>query len=219
MIFDHIGIVVRDPEAGRKMLSAAFMIDEWTELFEDPVNDVLVQFGRDPSGICYETVAPLSARSPVRRALADGVNIVNHTAYLVGDLAAERARLRLAGFLPVADARPAIAYGNAPIQFFMSRTRMLFELIEAPAHRHEYRRTKKAGGNEPFPPRLFRRRPNDDGGSGGAGTAPPALPQNQRRPARGARRSATIKPASASATENSDRRAALASPPGLCSAL
>ena len=138
MKFDHIGIVVRDPASGRKMLSAAFMIEQWTELFEDPVNDVFVQFGLDASGICYETVAPLSAQSPVRRALADGVNIVNHTAYLVADLAQEAARLRRAGFLPVAESRPAIAYGNAHIQFFMSRTRLLFELIEAPAHRHQF---------------------------------------------------------------------------------
>ena len=140
MTFDHIGIVVPDPDSGRRMLSAAFLIDEWTELFEDPVNDVFVQFGRGASGICYETVAPLSTQSPVRRALTDGVNIVNHTAYLVSDLAAEASRLRRAGFLPVAEARPAIAYGNARIQFFMSRTRMLFELIEAPGHRHQFRK-------------------------------------------------------------------------------
>ncbi len=138
MKFDHIGIVVRDPDSGRKMLSAAFMIERWTELFEDPVNDVFVQFGLDASGICYETVAPLSAQSPVRRALADGVNIVNHTAYLVADLAQEAARLRRAGFLPVSEPKPAIAYGNAHIQFFMSRTRLLFELIEAPDHRHRF---------------------------------------------------------------------------------
>ena len=138
MQFDHIGIVVRDPEAGRKMLADAFMIERWTEVFEDPVNDVFVQFGLDASGICYETVAPLSAHSPVRRALADGVNIVNHTAYLVADLAGQAARLRRAGFLPVAEPRPAIAYGDAHIQFFMSRTRLLFELIEAPAHRHQF---------------------------------------------------------------------------------
>lgn len=138
MEFDHIGIVVLDPASGQRMLGAAFRIARWTRVFEDPVNDVFVQFGLDPSGMCYETVAPRSPASPVRRALAEGVNIVNHTAYRVADLAAEAARLRRAGFLPVAEARPAIAYGNRPIQFFISRTRLLFELIEAPGHRHAY---------------------------------------------------------------------------------
>jgi methylmalonyl-CoA/ethylmalonyl-CoA epimerase len=136
--FDHIGIVVQDPGLGRATLAAAFGIVRWTRLFEDPVNDVFVQFGLDPSGICYETVAPLSAQSPVCRALADGVNIVNHTAYLVADLAAERHRLRQAGFVPTAAPKPAVAYGGKPIQFFISRGRLLFELIEAPDHHHDF---------------------------------------------------------------------------------
>ena len=138
MTFDHIGIVVTDSEAGQRMLAAAFGITRWTQVFEDQVNDVLVQFGLDASDICYETVAPLSAASPVRRALADGVNIVNHTAYLVDDLAAERTRLRKAGFVPTAAPKPAVAYGGRPIQFFISRTRLLFELIEAPGHQHRF---------------------------------------------------------------------------------
>ncbi len=138
MRFDHIGIVVPDPESGRRMLAGAFGISRWTRVFEDPINDVLVQFGLDASEICYETVAPLSTASPVRRALADGVNIVNHTAYLVDDLAAERTRLRKAGFVPTAAPKPAVAYGGRPIQFFISRTRLLFELIEAPGHVHHF---------------------------------------------------------------------------------
>jgi len=136
--FDHIGIVVTDPASGRATLSAAFGIERWTVEFVDPVNDVIVQFGLDPSGICYETVAPLSPNSPVRRALADGVNIVNHTAYLVENLEQEAIRLRKLGFVPTAPAKPAIAYGGKPIRFFISRQRLLFELIEAPEHRHEY---------------------------------------------------------------------------------
>jgi methylmalonyl-CoA/ethylmalonyl-CoA epimerase len=138
MIIDHVGVVVADPTQGREMLSLAFGIAQWTSVFEDPINDVFVQFGLDPAGMCYETVAPRSAASPVRRALADGVNIVNHTAYLVKDLAAERLRLRAAGFVPTSAPKPAVAYGGAPIQFFISRSRLLFELIEAPAHRHVY---------------------------------------------------------------------------------
>lgn len=138
MKFDHIGIVVADPRSGQRLLSDAFRIVRWTRLWEDPVNDVFVQFGLDLSGICYETVAPRSEESPVRRALADGVNIVNHTAYLVADLAAEAKRLRQAGFVPTSAPKPAIAYGGRPIQFFISRSRLLFELIEAPDHRHDF---------------------------------------------------------------------------------
>ncbi len=138
MIFDHIGIVVAELSAGRPVLCAALGVCAWTREFADPVNDVHVQFGRDPAGLCYELIAPFSERSPVRRALRTGNNITNHVAYRVADLAAERDRLIALEFGPIADARPAIAYGGALIQFFMSPIFSLVELIEAPEHAHSY---------------------------------------------------------------------------------
>lgn len=138
MRFDHIGIVVSDLAHGRQVLQDALGLDRWTQSFTDPVNDVLVQFGTAAEGPCYELVAPLSPASPVRRALRTGSNITNHVAYLVGDLDAQAARLFDQAFAPVAEARPAVAYGNARIQFFMSPIFSLIELIEAPGHRHHY---------------------------------------------------------------------------------
>jgi methylmalonyl-CoA/ethylmalonyl-CoA epimerase len=138
MKFDHIGITTTGLEAGRALLENAVGVRAWTESFEDNVNDVWVQFGRDASGICYELVAPLSDRSPIRRVLAQKVNTLNHIAYLVDDLAAQGERLVAAGFVEVAQARPAIAYGNRLIQFFVSQSRLLIELIEAPDHQHAF---------------------------------------------------------------------------------
>ena len=140
MRFDHIGITTADLEAGRTLLESAVGVQAWTEPFEDTVNDVWVQFGHDISGLCYELVAPLSDRSPITRVLAQKVNTLNHIAYLVDDLAAQAERLAAAGFVEVAEARPAIAYGNRPIQFFVSQSRLLIELIEAPDHQHRFRR-------------------------------------------------------------------------------
>jgi methylmalonyl-CoA/ethylmalonyl-CoA epimerase len=136
MKFDHIGIVIRDLASGRKLLEGSVGVREWTAAFDDEVNEVLVQFGRCGSGICYELVAPRSASSPVSRVLAQHVNTINHVAYLVCDLAAEAARLLRQGFAPAGPAKPAIAYGNRPIQFFFSSAYMLIELIEAPDHIH-----------------------------------------------------------------------------------
>lgn len=141
MKFDHIGVTTANLQTGRPLLENSVGVQAWTEAFEDPVNEVWVQFGHDASGICYELLAPLSDRSPIRRVLAQKVNVLNHVAYLVDDLAARAAHLVAAGFVPVAPARPAIAYGNKPIQFFVSRSRLLIELIEAPDHRHRYMRT------------------------------------------------------------------------------
>lgn len=140
MKFDHIGITTVDLGAGRTLLQSAVGVQAWTEPFEDTVNDVWVQFGHDASGLCYELVAPLSDRSPIRRVLAQKVNTLNHVAYLVDHLATQAERLATAGFVQVTEARPAIAYGNRPIQFFVSQSRLLIELIEAPDHQHRFRR-------------------------------------------------------------------------------
>ena len=57
------------------------------------------------------------------------------------DLTAQAEHLVAAGFAEVAQARLAIAYGNRPIQFFGSQSRLLIELIEAPDHQHRFWRT------------------------------------------------------------------------------
>jgi len=119
MKFDHIGVTTVSLVAGRALLEQAIEVRIWTEPFKDAVNDVWVQFGRDGSGICYELVAPLSDRSPIVRVLTKKVNVLNHVAYLVEDLGRQSTILRASGFVEVAPARPAIAYGNRPIQFFL----------------------------------------------------------------------------------------------------
>jgi methylmalonyl-CoA/ethylmalonyl-CoA epimerase len=131
MTFDHLGVLVSDLAHGRSILSRALGIRHWTVEFDDPVNDVFVQFGRCASGMCYEAVAPRSPESPVRNAL-------NHIAYRVADLATEAKRLQQAGFTAIADARPAVAYDHHAIQFFVNADLFLLELIEAAEHRHLY---------------------------------------------------------------------------------
>src|SRR4051794_4408635 len=138
MIFDHLGVVVPQLPLGRSMLSAALGIRRWTVEFDDPVNDVFVQFGQCPSGMCYETIAPRSPDSPVRTALKKRVNILNHVAYRVADLACEAERLQGQGFRPVAEARSAIAYDGHRIQFLINAESFFIELIEAPEHKHRY---------------------------------------------------------------------------------
>jgi len=143
MQFDHLGLVVKSLAKGRKTLAATLGIQEWTEQFDDAVNGVRLQFGRDPSGICYELLEPLDENSPVYPALTAGKAILNHVAYLVSDLAAAGSRLRAAGSAPTSEPKPAIAYGGKHIQFFVTPLRFVVELIEAPAHEHRYVRQQE----------------------------------------------------------------------------
>jgi methylmalonyl-CoA/ethylmalonyl-CoA epimerase len=136
--FDHIGVVTESLSNGRRQLEALVGIQEWTQEFADPVNMVNVQFGKDASGICYELISPLGDKSPILEALISGNRILNHVAYLVPDLAAAATRLRAAHCVPTGAAKPAIAYGGKRIQFFISRMRVLIEIIEAIEHSHIY---------------------------------------------------------------------------------
>lgn len=138
MKFDHVGITTTDLAAGRALLEGSIGVTAWTKEFRDERNEVWVQFGRCAAGMCYELVAPLSPASPVTRVLSKKVNVLNHLAYLVDDLKANAARLLAMQFVPVAEARPAVAYDGKPIQFFVAPTRLMIELIEAPGHDHRY---------------------------------------------------------------------------------
>jgi methylmalonyl-CoA/ethylmalonyl-CoA epimerase len=138
MLFDHLGVVVKSIARGRRTLADVLRIAEWTEEFRDPENGVLVQFGRDPAGACYELLEPLDAQSPVFPALQGNRAILNHVAYLVGDLAAEAARLERAGCARTAEPKPALAYGGRRIQFFVTPLRFVIELVEAPGHVHRF---------------------------------------------------------------------------------
>lgn len=137
MKFDHIGVVVKTLLRGRSLLGPALQITAWTREWEDPVNKVLVQFGYDQSGICYELIAPLGDGSPVAQALKSKSRILNHVAYLVEDLHAEGERLRSANCFPIAEPSPAIAYGGSLIQFYMNPLSVIIELIQAPGHQHQ----------------------------------------------------------------------------------
>lgn len=136
--FDHLGIVVPDMAAGRDHFRSLFGVKRWTREFADPVNQVHVQFGQDASGICYELISPLGPTSPILRALKTGNPILNHIAYLTGNLEASSEQLRQQGYIPAGDPRPAIAYGLKRIQFFMSPLRFIVELIEAAGHQHSF---------------------------------------------------------------------------------
>ena len=138
MKFDHIGIVVESLTIGREHLGSLFAITSWTQEFTDPVNLVHVQFGIDESGVCYESIAPFGPKSPILETLRTGNRILNHVAYLVPDLAAASARLVASRCVPVGEPKPAVAYGGSKIQFFVSKIRIIIELIEAFEHTHLY---------------------------------------------------------------------------------
>jgi methylmalonyl-CoA/ethylmalonyl-CoA epimerase len=131
MIFDHIGIFVRDIELGKEKLASVLPIARWSETFDDPGIKVRVAFGTDTSGIRYELVAPFGEPSPVSGALAAGRDLLNHVAYRVPDLDAAARSLREARAMPLGPAQPAVAFGGARVMFFLTPLKFVVELIDA----------------------------------------------------------------------------------------
>lgn len=140
--FDHIGLIVGDIAEGRRSLEQMFGLDQWTQVFEDPGIGVFVQFGRTAEGPCYELISPLGDNSPVATALKRGINILNHVAYLTPDLDSDARRLEELGSMMAGPPKPAVAYGGAKVQFWITPQRFMVELIEAPGHEHAYEANK-----------------------------------------------------------------------------
>jgi methylmalonyl-CoA/ethylmalonyl-CoA epimerase len=130
MIFDHIGLFVREIEAGRRQLAALLPILHWTDVVDDAQMNIQVQFGYDGTGICYELVAPLGEPNPVARALDDGKNILNHVAYRCPDFESACAALRREGAVPLGRPQRAAAFDGARVAFYLTPLRFIVELVE-----------------------------------------------------------------------------------------
>jgi methylmalonyl-CoA/ethylmalonyl-CoA epimerase len=130
MIFDHIGIFVKNLSTGEKHLRSILGIERFTETITDPVIRVQIRFGIDASGIRYELVAPHGPGNPVDGVLSSGKNILNHVAYRVADIDAEISRLEGDGSILLGPAVPAVAFGGARVAFLFTPLKLILELIE-----------------------------------------------------------------------------------------
>lgn len=130
MIFDHIGLFVEDIGIGKDTLSTILPIREWCEVIDDEVLRVRVCFGKDQCGLRYELVAPLGSPNPVSGVLSSRRNILNHVAYRVPDIAAAAAALRAQRSVPIGPPKPAVAFGGAPVMFFMTPLSFIIEIVE-----------------------------------------------------------------------------------------
>lgn len=130
MQFDHIGIFVRDIASGHQKLSALLPIARSSEVFQDPLLLVQVQFLYDATGVCYELVAPFGEGNPIDGVLKSRKNVLNHIAYTTPELDAELERLRADGAFPLGPPRPAVAFGGKRVAFLMTAMNFIIELVE-----------------------------------------------------------------------------------------
>jgi methylmalonyl-CoA/ethylmalonyl-CoA epimerase len=116
---EHVGLVVASIEAAAPGVEAVF----------DPLQKVRVAFVT-LNGVPLELVEPAGDDSPVANSLRKGNKLV-HLCYNVPDLDAATRAARAAGFFPLANPVPAVAFGGRRIAWVYSKTFGLVELLEA----------------------------------------------------------------------------------------
>jgi methylmalonyl-CoA/ethylmalonyl-CoA epimerase len=127
----HIGHLVKDIPAAAKALVGDFGYRIESNIIEDPVQTVMVQFLRLPGERnWFELVSPNGPGSKVSAALAKGGGL-HHLCYEVDDLDASCAALRRQRMWMLSGPVPAVAFDGRRIAWFVQRTQLLVELLES----------------------------------------------------------------------------------------
>lgn len=128
---NHIGIVVADIASSREMYGNLLGLAPISEVFEDPLQDVKVQFLGFPHKTSVELIEPLSEKSPARLALEKGGGL-NHLCLEVDDLDDSLRRALASGAICTRRPVPAVAFGGRRIAFVFHRKAGLIEFVERP---------------------------------------------------------------------------------------
>jgi methylmalonyl-CoA/ethylmalonyl-CoA epimerase len=131
---DHIAIVVADLDA-----SLAFYTKTlgFREVFRETVAEQGIEtVGLEAGDSAIELLLPLDPGSPIARFRGEAATKLHHTAYRVGDLRAEIARLKAAGVRLIDEEPRRGAHGNE-IAFLHPKSTggVLIELCQ-PSHKH-----------------------------------------------------------------------------------
>lgn len=133
MRLHHTGIIVSDIAQGGKWLANALGCRASSDVINDPLQRVFVQFFQDIDLNFIELIAPASPDAPVSNLLSLKRNLLNHFAYEVVDLRMAAQTLRENGCIPLGEPLPAAAFGGRHIQFFLTPLSFVVELIEQQA--------------------------------------------------------------------------------------
>lgn len=130
LVFHHVGVGLRDMEAGLKAYAA--IGHTLVSQLDDPGLNIRVAFVAAPNGgPLVELLAPLQPGGPLealirRKALPSPY----HTCYVVDDLQAAGAAFAARDFLCVAAPAPALAFDAAPVAFHYHLDIGLIELVQ-----------------------------------------------------------------------------------------
>jgi methylmalonyl-CoA/ethylmalonyl-CoA epimerase len=129
----HVGVAVPSLGPATENLSTLFGYRVVSGPFDDPIQKVSVNFltTSDKDAAEIELIAPLSEDSPITSMLAKSGGGAYHLCFETSDIEQALAHAKNNGCMIVSPPVPAVAFGGRRIAWIYTRSRQLFELVEA----------------------------------------------------------------------------------------
>jgi len=130
----HVGVAVPKLGPTTDALEALFGYKVVSGPFDDPIQKVSVNFlAKSENDVAeIELIAPLSEDSPIKTMLAKGGGAAYHLCFETSDIEQAVAHAKENGCIIVSPPVPAVAFNGRKIAWIYTRSRQLFELVEAP---------------------------------------------------------------------------------------
>lgn len=130
----HVGVAVPKLGPTTDALEALFGYKVVSGPFDDPIQKVSVNFlAKSENDVAeIELIAPLSEDSPITSMLAKGGGSAYHLCFETTDIEQAVAHAKENGCIIVSPPVPAVAFNGRRIAWIYTRSRQLFELVEAP---------------------------------------------------------------------------------------
>lgn len=131
----HVGVAVPSLGPTTELLSALFGYRVMSGPFDDPIQKVTVNFlsKSDDDVAEIELIAPIAEDSPIRSMLAKDGGGAYHLCFETSDIDAALVHAKKHGCIVVSAPVPAVAFQGRRIAWIYTRSRQLFELVEAAA--------------------------------------------------------------------------------------
>jgi methylmalonyl-CoA/ethylmalonyl-CoA epimerase len=129
----HVGVAVPSLGPATETLATLFGYRVVSGPFDDPIQKVSVNFltKSDKDATEIELIAPLSEDSPITSMLAKSGGGAYHLCFETSDIDQALVHAKNNGCMIVSPPVPAVAFGGRRTAWIYTRSRQLFELVEA----------------------------------------------------------------------------------------
>lgn len=129
----HVGVAVSSLGPTTELLSNLFGYRVVSGPFDDPIQKVTVNFlAKSDSDVAeIELIAPITEDSPIRSMLAKDGGGAYHLCFETSDIDGALTHAKKNGCIVVSPPVPAVAFQGRRIAWIYTRSRQLFELVEA----------------------------------------------------------------------------------------